>query len=231
MNNHSKNSEQYNVERTELISRYLNKEMTESEEQKFMLLLDSDPTLRREMELQENIIWELRATTMREFLRKTESKRHIKSIVMWTLTVAATVLIACACTYKHYADVGIKISTPILAELVMPTLRGSAAQEQKIDTAHIHIKEGDLALAQEELKSAILYLEDIIEHPDAEITDPEEILYEKAYSISLLYRARYLQALCNMQQGNVITARRQLNNIADSDSPYKPEAVKLLKQW
>ena len=100
MNNHSKNSEQYNVERTELISRYLNKEMTESEEQKFMLLLDSDPTLRREMELQENIIWELRATTMREFLRKTESKRHIKSIVMWTLTVAATVLIACACTYK-----------------------------------------------------------------------------------------------------------------------------------
>ncbi len=231
MSKSKENSEQYNVERTELISRYLNKEMTESEEQKFMLLLDSDPTLRREMELQENIIWELRATTMREFLRKTESKRHIKSIVMWTLTVAATVLIACVCTYRHYANVGIEISAPVLSNLVMPTLRGAAAQEQKIDTAYIHIKEGNLSLAQEELKSAILYLEDIIDHPDAEITDPDERLYEKTLSTALLHRARYLQALCNMQQGNVITARRQLNNIADSDSPYKSEARKLLEMW
>lgn len=230
MSKPKENSEQYNVERTELISRYLNKEMTESEEQKFMLLLESDPTLKSEMELQENIIWELRASAMREHLKKVSGK-SVKSIVMWTLTVAATVLIACACTYRHYANVGIEISTPVLSNLVMPTLRGAAVQEQKIDTAYIHIKEGNLSLAQEELKSAILYLEDIIEHPDAEITDPEEILYEKAYSISLLYRARYLQALCNMQQGNVITARRQLNNIADSDSPYKSEAVKLLKQW
>ena len=230
MNNHSKNSEQYNVERTELISRYLNKEMTESEEQKFMLLLESDPTLKSEMELQENIIWELRASAMREHLKKVMGK-SVKSIVMWTLTVAATVLIACVCTYRHYANVGIEISAPVLSNLVMPTLRGAAAQEQKIDTAYIHIKEGNLSLAQEELKSAILYLEDIIDHPDAEITDPDERLYEKTLSTALLHRARYLQALCNMQQGNVITARRQLNNIADSDSPYKSEARKLLEMW
>ncbi|MBQ6765946.1 MAG: hypothetical protein IJP50_02920 [Paludibacteraceae bacterium] len=230
MSKPKENSEQYNVERTELISRYLNKEMTESEEQKFMLLLESDPTLKSEMELQENIIWELRASAIREHLKKVRGK-SVKSIVMWTLTVAATVLIACVCTYRHYANVGIEISTPVLSNLVMPTLRGAAAQEQKIDTAYIHIKEGNLSLAQEELKSAILYLEDIIDHPDAEITDPDERLYEKTLSTSLLHRARYLQALCNMQQGNVITAHRQLNNIADSDSPYKSEARKLLEMW
>lgn len=230
MSKPKENSEQYNVERTELISRYLNKEMTESEEQKFMLLLESDPTLRSEMELQENIIWELRASAMREHLKKVSSK-SAKSIVMWTLATAATILIACACTYRHYANVGIEISTPVLSNLVMPTLRGAAAQEQKIDTAYIHIKEGNLSLAQEELKSAILYLEDIIEHPDAEITDPDEILYEKKYSTTLLHRARYLQALCNMRQGNVITARIQLKNIADSDSQYNSDARKLLEMW
>lgn len=219
------------IERTELISRFLNGEMSESEKENFMLQCDSDPTLKADMKLQENIMWELRAQAMKRKLAGTVSSARFRNVVMCTLGIAASLLAVCTVTYKHYENKGIEISTPVITQIVTPVLRGTAAQEQKIDTAYIHIKEGNLELAQLELKSAIKNLEDELEGIKADEVSAEEYAYNRQVAASLLHRARYLQALCSMQQGNVITARIQLNKIAESDSPYRKEAKDLLEKW
>lgn len=216
---------------TILIDRYLSREMAQEEKSGFERLLsesdssyNGEPTLRKEMNLQQLIEKTVRERGLREMLQKEEARircrQKIWHVAMWSLgggsvisaLAAAVLLLLVISPLAHQMQ---DYSTQYVAQVEVGIVRGDNVMAEKLDNALVLMQNNDW-------DSATAIVDEVFEQTEG--SRDEQIRELHAH-------AQWLKALCLMHSGKVLKAKRLLRQIANSDSPYNSEAAKLIESF
>ena len=217
------------LERTILIDKYLSGEMSAEEKSGFEKLLSEtkssstdETSLRKDMELQQEIENAIRERGLREMLQKEEKRiRHrqkITKVTIWSLgsgsvisAIAAVILFLIVISpLAHQMQ---DYSSQYVAQVEVGNLRGDNEIANKLSNAL-------LLMQNKEWEKASAIVNEVLEQTSG--SQEEQML-------DMYNNAEWLNAICLMHNGKVFKAKRLLRKIANSESYYSTQAAELLE--
>ena len=236
----------------ERIDNYLLGRMSEAERAAFEHDLATDTELNEEYECQKAVANAVQKVAMKEFLAKHAAKReeeHGNVIemsdyfrqaagkvrdffssgqrVIWTLTSAAAMVVAVVGSVNYVSTLHTMQANGMLAyaELAAPVARDGNELDTMIEGAYNLIGTGELDKALDAIEKAKAKVMESIAQP----VETEEDEYEHQVLQLKAYDLEWYEAIVLMKQGKVIKAKRALESIASSSSPYADMAETYLK--
>lgn len=217
------------LERTILIDKYLSGEMSAEEKCGFEKLLSEaessstdETSLRKDMELQQEIENAIRERGLREMLQKEEKRiRHRKKVTkvtIWSLgsgsmisAIAAVILFFVVITpLAHQMQ---DYSLQYVAQVEVGNLRGDNELADKLSNAL-------LLMQNNEWEKASALVNEVLEQTSGSQEEQMRDMYDNA---------EWLNAICLMHNGKVFKAKRLLRKIANSENHYSVQAAELLE--
>jgi len=206
----------------EQIDKYLAGQMTEDEKLQFERLLSADDSsLRDEMELQKEIILAIRRRSLKEMLQgeeesiqkeKDEHHQRIKKITIWSLGSSTLMAMAAVLLLLF-------VLAPVAQQM-------QGLSSQYIAGVVIDDIERDVDNDEDMLSVAIVLMQNNQWEEAEQIIN--KIYTQPTIKTSDFQKVEWLRAICLMHRGKVIKAKKLLNKIANSNSPYQIEARKML---
>ena len=216
------------IERTDKIDAYLAGTMSEAEKKEFEgLLLGSETSLedrtklQDEMELQKEIIFAIRRRGFREMVKKDiaeikqekeEHHQRIKRITIWSLGSSTLMAMAAVLLLLF-------VLAPVAQQM-------QGLSSQYIAGVVIDDIERDVDNDEDMLSVAIVLMQNNQWEEAEQIIN--KIYTQPTIKTSDFQKVEWLRAICLMHRGKVIKAKKLLNKIANSNSPYQIEARKML---
>ena len=216
------------IERTDKIDAYLAGTMSEAEKKEFEgLLLGSETSLedrtklQDEMELQKEIIFAIRRRGFREMVKKDiaeikqekdEHHQRIKKITIWSLGSSTLMAMAAVLLLLF-------VLAPVAQQM-------QGLSSQYIAGVVIDDIERDVDNDEDMLSVAIVLMQNNQWEEAEQIIN--KIYTQPTIKTSDFQKVEWLRAICLMHRGKVIKAKKLLNKIANSNSPYQIEARKML---
>lgn len=236
----------------ERIDSYLLGRMTDEERRRFEADLKQDAALKEEYECQRQVANAVQKVAMRDFLSKhAEERRQVKSNVIdlsevlsrfsgkvrdyfssgqrvvWALASVAAMVVAIVGGVNYSTTLHSLENNGMLAyaELSAPVARDGNTLDELMGRVYSQIGSGELENAQLSLNEARRMIEDSI--PSEVNTEEEE--YEQMVLQQKLYDVEWYESIILMKQGKIRKAKRLLESIKDSQSPYKDNAAEILE--
>ncbi len=216
---------------TDLIDKYLLGDLSNVEKKQFEDTL-SDPlegkVLKREVELQKEIIMAIQARGLKEQLQAKEQQMRAKrskiqkivKITSWSTSVSlmAAIMLLAIVVVPMVKVMKQESMMYINAEVSMGVTRGNAGEGVEGDKQALHnlLAQSQIVQANEQAKSLLIKLASM----QAEM-DEEEYRYH--YDEVL-----WLHANCEMNLGHVFTAKRLLKQIASEGGAFASQAQEIL---
>lgn len=221
------------------IDDYIRGNMPDSERQLFEEDLRQDESLREEYELNCVIAEGIQASMLKGNLEKLESaiqaesnnatirKSSSRSLLFKLSSMAASVIVILALGYEFKQAVSTRtVGADCYAQLIAPSSRSANEVDSLLAVAYDLIGTSRQKEAIALLKSARELLNQEMELP---VVDAETE-YNHQMAQLKLYDADWYEAIATMRQGKYRTAKRQLKDIAASQSPYADKAKQILKE-
>lgn len=202
--------------------------MPEDEKAAFEKELREDETLRGEVEAQRTIAEAVQTAHLKNMLADVEAdlqrKRILRRVITWTSSAAASIVIILSGYSIRQSNAIKAIGDMCFTELTLPVSRDGNSLDSLLTLAFSQIAVNEYSAAASALVEARLMIEDGLRVPAAD----EESRYRHALLRRHLYEVDWLEAISLMKQGRDRKARRLLNSIADSQSPYSEKAREIL---
>ena len=209
------------IERTDKIDAYLAGTMSDAEKKEFEgLLLGSETSLedrtklQDEMELQKEIIFAIRRRGFREMVKKDiadikqekdEHHQRIKKITIWSLGSSTLMAMAAVLLLLF-------VLAPVAQQM-------QGLSSQYIAGVVIDDIERDVDNDEDMLSVAIVLMQNNQWEEAEQIIN--KIYTQPTIKTSDFQKVEWLRAICLMHRGKVIKAKKLLNKIANSNSPYQ----------
>lgn len=231
----------------ERIDNYLLGRMTEAERAAFEQDLATDAELREEYECQKAIANAVQKVAMKDFLTQHAAERQEESSnvidvstyfktsygkirglfssgqrVAWTLAAVAAMVVAIVGSVNYTSTLHTMQGNGLLAyaELSAPVARDGNELDTIINEAYNLIGTGELNKATDAIEKAKATVLVTLAQP----VETEEDEYEHQVLQLKEYDLEWYEAIVLMKQGKVIKAKRALEAIAASSSPYADTA-------
>lgn len=231
----------------ERIDNYLLGRMSEAERAAFERDLETDAELKEEYECQKAIANAVQKVAMKDFLTRHAAERQEESSnvvdlstyfkqatgkirdffssgqrVAWTLASVAAMVVAIVGSVNYTSTLHTMQGNGMLAyaELSAPVARDGNELDTMIEDAYDLIGEGDLDKATDAIEKAKATVSAGLAQP----VETEEDEYEHQVLQQKLYDLEWYEAIVLMRQGKVLKAKKVLNAISTSDSPYADAA-------
>ena len=236
----------------ERIDKYLLGRMSEAERVAFERDLETDAELKEEYECQKAIANAVQKVAMKFFLTQHAAERQEESSnvvdlstyfkqatgkirdffssgqrVAWTLASVAAMVVAIVGSVNYTSTLHTMQNNGMLAyaELSVPVARDGNELDIKIEDAYNFIGAGELDQAMDVINRSKAIAKTVFAKPIA----TEEDEYTHKVFKQKLYDLEWYEAIVLMRLGKIIKAKKVLNAIAKSDSPYAGNARKELK--
>ena len=236
----------------ERIDKYLLGRMSEAERVAFERDLETDAELKEEYECQKAIANAVQKVAMKFFLTQHAAERQEESSnvvdlstyfkqatgkirdffssgqrVAWTLASVAAMAVAIVGSVNYTSTLHTLQGNGMLAyaELSAPVARDGNELDTMIEDAYDLIGEGDLDKATDAIEKAKATVSERLSQP----VETEEDEYEHQVLQQKLYDLEWYEAIVLMRHGKVLKAKKALNAISTSDSPYAEVARDELK--
>ena len=231
----------------ERIDNYLLGRMSEAERVAFERDLKTDAELKEEYECQKAIANAVQKVAMKDFLTQHAAERQEESSnvvdlstyfkqstgkirdffssgqrVAWTLVSVAAMVVAIVGSVNYTSTLHTMQGNGMLAyaELSTPVARDGNELDTMIEDAYNLIGEGEFDNATDAIEKAKgMVLESL-----AQPAETEEDEYKHQVLQLKLYDLEWYEAIVLMRQGKVLKAKKVLNAISTSDSPYADAA-------
>ena len=237
----------------EKIDNYLLGQMTDEEKHLFEAELERDTLLKEEFECQKQVANAVQKVSMHEFLIKhAEERKQMKSYVpdlsvmlgsisdkirdyfnsgqrvVWAFASVAAMVVAVVGGINYSTTLHSLKDNGMLAyaELSSPVARDGNTIDELMERIHSQIGSEDFENAQFSITDARHMIEDAI---PTEVNSEEEE-YERLVFQQKLYEVEWYEAIILMKRGNILKAKKLLESISDSPTPYKVEAKKILEK-
>lgn len=184
---------------------------------------DKDVALKSEMDIENELIWELKSQGMREQIVRSMRMRKMWN-TLWTVSVAACIAVVCVVGVGKYNRCLI-LGDKAVAEYELGDYRGDADVERLNDLYYMVKTDAELDVARDSINAYIVQLQ------GRTYADDMEGYYYKATDAELIEEAEYLDAICCMKQGRFIVAIYKLHKIANSGGIYAQDAEQLLDEF
>ena len=231
----------------ERIDKYLLGRMSEAERVAFERDLETDAELKEEYECQKAIANAVQKVAMKFFLTQHAAERQEESSnvvdlstyfkqatgkireffssgqrVAWTLASVAAMAVAIVGSVNYTSTLHTLQGNGMLAyaELSAPVARDGNELDTMIEDAYDLIGEGDLDKATDAIEKAKATVSERLSQP----VETEEDEYEHQVLQQKLYDLEWYEAIVLMRHGKVLKAKKALNAISTSDSPYADAA-------
>lgn len=231
----------------ERIDNYLLGRMSEAERAAFERDLAADAELKEEYECQKAIANAVQKVAMKDFLTQHAAERKEKQgnvidlstyfrqapskireffssgrRVVWMFASVAAMLVAVVGTVNYTSTLHTMQGNGMLAyaELSVPVARDGNELDAMIEDAYNLIGEGELNKAMDFIEKAKATVSEKLTQP----VETEEDEYEHQVLQLKLYDLEWYEAIVLMRQGKVLKAKKVLNAISTSDSPYADAA-------
>jgi hypothetical protein len=216
-----------NLMLTETIDRYLAGQMSDKERQAFQEKLEEDKELRREVELQREVISAIRKQALRNKVNTFEQNRKKRTVVKWAAYVLVPLAVAAcmaACIVLPQVDrvkqIGADVSLYAAAtdeiSIAYASLKGQSQVSDIILSANHFMKQQQYAKADELLLKGLEQVATITK-------DDVQLWYAKEDML-------YMRALCAIKQHSVYRTRYLLWQVIQMNATHKDAAEQLLKQ-
>ena len=236
----------------ERIDNYLLGRMSEAERAAFERDLATNAELKEEYECQKAIANAVQKVAMKDFLTQHAAEREEESSnvidlstyfkqatgkireffssgqrVAWTLASVAAMVVAIVGSLNYTSTLHSMQGNGMLAyaELTVPVSRDGNELDAMIEDVYDLIGEGELGKATDAIEKAKATVSERLSQP----VETEEDEYEHQVLQLKLYDLEWYEAIVLMRQGKVIKAKKALNAISTSDSPYAEVARDELK--
>ena len=236
----------------ERIDNYLLGRMSEAERAAFERELATDADLKEEYECQKAIANAVQKVAMNDFLTQHAAERQEESSnvvdlsayfkqakgkirdffssgqrVAWTLASVAAMVVAIVGSVNYTSTLHTMQGNGMLAyaELSAPVARDGNELDTMIEDAYDFIGEGELDKATDAIEKAKATVSERLSQP----VETEKDEYEHQVLQQKLYDLEWYEAIVLMRQGKVIKAKKALDAIATSSSPYAEAARDELK--
>ena len=231
----------------ERIDNYLLGRMSEAERVAFERDLKTDAELKEEYECQKAIANAVQKVAMKDFLTRHAAERQEESSnvvdlstyfkqatgkirdffssgkrVAWTLASVAAMVVAIVGSVNYTSTLHTIQGNGMLAyaELSVPVARDGNELDAMIEDMYDLIGEGELDKATDAIEKAKATVSARL----AQSVETEEDEYEHLVLQQKLYDLEWYEAIILMKQGKVLKAKKVLNAISTSDSPYADAA-------
>lgn len=216
-------------ERLELIDDYIQNRMGEEKKQEFCLLLDSDETLRAEMETQLEIMLAIKAKGIKQDLENYEHHKYQKRLrikAWWSIPSAAAVA-ACFALFITISGIRksnfcIEYGTEYICEYTMTDVRDGNVVSALLGDVVMLMKEGEYEEAFSHLDS----VDNVLSKVQYEDTEEGAYLQRRTYEQHL--ESLWFRAIILMQQGEWREARTLLKTISSANDIHSVEANEIL---
>ena len=236
----------------ERIDNYLLGRMSEAERAAFERDLAIDVELKEEYECQKAVANAVQKVAMKDFLTQHAAERQAERSnvvdlstyfkqatgkireffssgqrVAWTLASVAAMVVAIVGSVNYTSTLNTMQGNGMLAyaELTAPVARDGNELDTIIEDAYDLIGEGDLDKATDAIEKAKATVSERLAQP----VETEEDEYEHHVLQQKLYDLEWYEAIVLMRHGKVLKAKKALNAISTSDSPYAEVARDELK--
>ena len=236
----------------ERIDNYLLDRMSEAERAAFERDLATDAELKEEYECQKAVANAVQKVAMKDFLTQHAAERQAESNnvmdlstyfkqatgkireffssgqrVAWTLASAAAMVVAIVGSVNYISTLHTMQANGMLAysELAAPVARDGNELNSIMEEAYNLIGAGELDQAIDAIADAKTKAQEALSEP----IETEEDEYTHEVLQQKLYDLEWYEAIVLMRKGKLVQARKVLNAIASSDSPYADNAQKELK--
>ena len=236
----------------ERIDNYLLGRMSEAERAAFERDLATNAELKEEYECQKAIANAVQKVAMKDFLTQHAAEREEESSnvidlstyfkqatgkireffssgqrVAWTIASVAAMVVAIVGSLNYTSTLHSMQGNGMLAyaELTVPVSRDGNELDAMIEDVYDLIGEGELGKATDAIEKAKATVSERLSQP----VETEEDEYEHQVLQLKLYDLEWYEAIVLMRQGKVIKAKKALNAISTSDSPYAEVARDELK--
>ena len=231
----------------ERIDNYLLGRMPEAERAAFERELATDADLKEEYECQKAIANAVQKVAVKDFLTQHAAERQEESSnvvdlsayfkqakgkirdffssgqrVAWTLASVAAMVVAIVGSVNYTSTLHSMQGNGMIAyaELTAPVARDGNELDTMIEDAYDLIGEGDWDKATDAIEKAKATVSARLAEP----VETEEDEYEHQVLQQKLYDLEWYEAIVLMRQGKVLKAKKVLNAISTSDSPYADAA-------
>lgn len=231
----------------ERIDNYLLGRLSEAERAAFERDLATDAELKEGFECQKAIANAVQKVAMKDFLTRHAAERQEESSnvidlstyfkqavgkvreffssgqrVAWTLASVAAMVVAIVGSVNYTSTLHTMRSNGMLAytELTVPVVRDGNKLDALIEEAYTLIGSEDFDNALDTIEDAKTMANKALEAPI--LTEEDE--YEHQVLQQKLYDLEWYEAIVLMRQGKVIKAKKALDAIATSSSPYAEAA-------
>lgn len=236
----------------ERIDNYLLGRMSEAERAAFECDLATDAELKEEYECQKAVANAVQKVAMKDFLTQHAAERQAESNnvidlstyfkqtsgkireffssgqrVAWTLASVAAMVVAIVGSVNYTSTLHTMQGNGMLAyaELSAPVARDGNELDTMIEDAYNFIGAGELDQAMDVINHSKVIAKTVLAKPIA----TEEDEYTHKVFQQKLYDLEWYEAIVLMRLGKIIKAKKVLNAIAKSDSPYAGNVRKELK--
>lgn len=231
----------------ERIDNYLLGRMSEAERAVFEHDLETDADLKEEYECQKAIANAVQKVAMKDFLTQHAAERQEESSnvvdlstyfkqatgkirdffssgqrVAWTLASVAAMVVAIVGSVNYTSTLHTMQGNGMLAyaELSAPVARDGNELDTIIGEAYNLIGSGEFDKATDAIEKAKATVSERLAQP----AETEEDEYKHQVLQLKLYDLEWYEAIVLMRQGKVLKAKKVLNAISTSDSPYADAA-------
>ncbi len=216
------------MERNDRIDEYLIGAMPEDEKAAFEKELREDENLRGEVDARRIIAEAVQTVHLKNMLADVEAdfqrKRILRRVITWTSSAAASIVIILSGYSVRQSNAIKTVGGECFSELTPPVSRDGNSLDSLLTLAYSQIAANEYPTAASALAEARLMIEEGFRVP----VDDEESRYRHALLRRHLYEVDWLEAITLMKQGRHRKARRLLESIADSQSPYSGKAREIL---
>lgn len=216
------------------IDEYIRGNMSDSERLLFEEELKQDDSLRKEYELNIAITEGIQAAKLKETLEKLEvairgeSNKSSSRILLYKLSsLAASVIIVLSLGFSFmHASRTKTVGAGCYADLVAPISRSSNEVDSLIAVAYDLIG----ASKQKEALDVLTSTRELVSQELEKSIVDEETEYNHQMAQLRLYDVDWYEAIATMRQGKYRLAKKQLKEIAASQSPYADKSKHILKE-
>ena len=176
--------------------------------------------------LEEEIMWELKAQAMLKRLRQMVQRRK-RIRIMWVSVSSLAACLAFICVFSWNSEKNrmYSISKVAIENLEVETVRGDV-DLMRINLYRSMLKQDGEALDQ--VNDSLACFIDELKHRT--YSDDLVGYYFKEVDTEHIEDAEYMQALCAMRRGDVLDANKRLRKIQEGGGLFASNAEELLKE-
>lgn len=181
-----------------------------------------DVALKGEMDIENELIWELKSQGKREQIVRTMRMRKVK-LALWSVSAAACIALLCVVGVGKYNRC-LMLGDKALAEYELGEYRGDTDTERLSDYYYMVQSGADLGAVRDSIDTFIVQMQ------GRSYAEDLEGYYYKATDAGLIEEAQYLDAICCMRQGRIFETIYRLRTIVKGGGVYASAAEQLLDE-